>query len=313
MLDSFQFVHGALFFNIAMAICSFLMCHEFYKAMEEKGFKPIKLLGYLCTLFLIPIGVVQTHTLMMICASLIPLIVVIGLSITVISRMKYNIVDVAITLFGAIYTILMTAFLSATRAMPLGVFLIFYIVCGAWFSDIFAYLIGRAIGKHKFSVISPKKSIEGCIAGVVGSIVFVVGYSAILNNIDLVGFERASRNISVVAKVEEDLVLNNEEEIKEDVAILEEIQEDQFAKDEEMYKILKERFFDNYPLLLLLGIFVSVISQIGDLAASAIKRFADIKDFSHLMPGHGGMLDRFDSLLFVAPVVYYTIYIIQHI
>ena len=313
MLDGFQFIHGALFFNIAMAICSFLMCHEFYKAMEEKGFKPIKIFGYLCTLFLIPIGVVQTYTLMMICASLIPLIVIVGLSITVISRMKYNIVDVAITLFGAIYTILMCAFLSATRAMPLGVFLIFYIFCGAWFSDIFAYLIGRKIGKHKFSTISPKKSIEGCIAGVIGSIVFVVGYSAILNNIDLIGFEKSSEKISIVVKIEEDLALNKKEEIKEDIAKKEEIIEDKFAKDEEMYNILKDRFFTNYPLLILLGIIVSVISQIGDLAASAIKRFADIKDFSHLMPGHGGMLDRFDSVLFVAPVVYYTIYIIQHL
>jgi len=54
----------------------------------------------------------------------------------------------------------------------------------------------------------------------------------------------------------------------------------------------------------ILGCIVSLISQIGDFSASSIKRYCDIKDFSNLMPGHGGMLDRFDSILFVAPVVY---------
>ena len=59
----------------------------------------------------------------------------------------------------------------------------------------------------------------------------------------------------------------------------------------------------------ILGLVVSAISQIGDLAASSIKRYCEIKDFSDLMPGHGGMLDRFDSILFVAPVVYLALMI----
>jgi phosphatidate cytidylyltransferase len=76
---------------------------------------------------------------------------------------------------------------------------------------------------------------------------------------------------------------------------------------------LKNNLYTNYPLLIILGIIVSVVSQIGDLSASAIKRYTEIKDFSNLMPGHGGMLDRFDSILFVAPIVYYTIFIIIRI
>ena len=138
-LDSLQIIHGPFFFNIAMTICSFLMCNEFFKAMEEKGFKPIKWMGYICTLFLMPIGVVQTRTMMMICASLIPLIIFLGMCISVFSKLKYNVADIAVTLFGAIYTVLMVAFLSATRAMPMGVFLIFFIMWGAWFSDMFAF------------------------------------------------------------------------------------------------------------------------------------------------------------------------------
>ena len=84
-------------------------------------------------------------------------------------------------------------------------------------------------------------------------------------------------------------------------------------EDYTMQQKLKDNFYTNYPLLIILGLIVSVVSQIGDLAASAIKRFADIKDFSHLMPGHGGLLDRFDSILFVAPIMYYTFYIIARL
>ncbi len=261
-LDSLEFVGGALFFNIAMAICAFLMNHEFYGAMEEKGFKPIKLLGHLCVLFILPIGIVQTKTLMMICASIIPLIIFIGMTISVVTKLKYNIADVSVTVLGAIYTVLMVAFLSATRAMESGVFLIFYIFGGAWFSDIFAFFVGKAVGKHHFSTISPKKTIEGCVGGLFGTIVFFIIYSAILHNCGI-GSEQ-----------------------------------------------LNMAFLTNISAQVALGLIVSVISQVGDLAASGIKRYAEIKDFSHLWPGHGGMLDRFDSVLFVAPVIYYTFYII---
>ncbi len=60
-----------------------------------------------------------------------------------------------------------------------------------------------------------------------------------------------------------------------------------------------------FAVLALLGLFCGIISQIGDWSASAIKRYVNVKDFGSIMPGHGGVLDRFDSILFVAPVVYY--------
>lgn len=63
----------------------------------------------------------------------------------------------------------------------------------------------------------------------------------------------------------------------------------------------------SFTALVLLGVFCGVISQIGDWSASAIKRYVNVKDYGSIMPGHGGVLDRFDSILFVAPVVYYVL------
>ncbi len=77
-----------------------------------------------------------------------------------------------------------------------------------------------------------------------------------------------------------------------------------------IYGIIVNNYFDlniRYIALVLLGLFCGVISQIGDWAASAIKRYVDVKDFGNIMPGHGGVLDRFDSILFVAPVIYYVL------
>ena len=143
------------------------------------------------------------------------------------------------------------------------------------------------LGKHKVSKISPKKSWEGCIAGLLGTILFFVGYSMVLDKVIHTDIELSDESVFV----------------SEDLSMKEEIAQ----------KKLQESFYSNYLLLIPLGAIVSIISQIGDFAASGIKRYADIKDFSHLMPGHGGMLDRFDSVLFVAPVVYYTFFIIFHI
>jgi phosphatidate cytidylyltransferase len=77
-----------------------------------------------------------------------------------------------------------------------------------------------------------------------------------------------------------------------------------------IYGVILQNFFGLkvfFVVLALLGVLCGSISQIGDWSASAIKRYVNVKDFGNIMPGHGGVLDRFDSILFVAPVVYYVL------
>jgi len=136
--------------------------------------------------------------------------------------------------------------LSAIRYIPLGGYCIALIFFASWICDTFAYLFGSRFGKHKLiPEISPKKSVEGAIAGVISSALVFALYGLI---VDL-----ATDAISV-----------------------------------------------NYIVLVVSGLVLSVVSQFGDLIASLIKREHGIKDYGRIFPGHGGVMDRFDSMLAVA-------------
>ena len=124
-------------------------------------------------------------------------------------------------------------------------------MCSSWMSDVFAYFAGVTLGKHKIVPhISPKKSWEGCIGGVIGCAVIVAVYS------DLVIYDLDKPAIGIVG----------------------------------------------FTVLTFIGMFLSVVSQLGDWLASVIKRRVGIKDYGNIFPGHGGMMDRFDSTFFTIPV-----------
>ncbi len=163
-------------------------------------------------------------------------------------RAKFN--EAAVAMF---ITFVITCFLSniiLIRELKHGFFyMILCIVCCAWCTDIFAYLTGILIGKHRpFPLISPKKSIEGCIGGSVFSIGAFCLACFIYQNITGVSF--------------------------------------------------------NWPLVLIYSLCCTLIGQIGDLSFSYIKRSYGIKDFGKILPGHGGFLDRLDSLIFISPMFY---------
>ncbi len=238
-----------LIFNSAVVIISCIGLWEFYSAVKKKGAKPIELLGYISVLLLVGIGKIPNDILIMITLLIIPLALFLTFCVSILTSLKYNIEDIAITLFGIIYVTYLFSFLVHTRAMNNGEYFIWFIFGGAWLTDTFAYLVGIAIGKHKFSKISPKKSIEGCIGGLLGCVLFYIGYAHLLN-VNIV-------NMNI-----------------------------------------------NYVFIGILGFCVSIVAQIGDFAASSIKRYCEIKDYSEIMPGHGGILDRFDSILMISPLVY---------
>ena len=123
---------------------------------------------------------------------------------------------------------------------------IVFLYISIWSCDTLAYFIGRLIGEHKLSsVISPRKTVEGALAGVLGAL--------------------------IAAWICQQTFMS------------------QFA------------FRQLIPIALIVGI----IGQIGDLVESLLKRAAGVKDSSAIIPGHGGVLDRFDSIIFTAPWVYY--------
>ena len=189
-------------------------------------------------------------------ADLMPVVALLLLmAIYVVRYPKYNAKEIFVSFTGYVYVAVLLSFLYRIRVEDNGMLLLWLVFIGTWGSDTCAYCIGCLFGKHKaFPVLSPKKSVEGCIGGIVGTALIAGIYAACLNRF-VEGAE-----VSVLVFV-------------------------------------------------IIGILASVVSQIGDLAASAMKRNYEIKDYGKLIPGHGGILDRFDSIIFTAPLVYLMVQI----
>ena len=138
------------------------------------------------------------------------------------------------------------------------VFFILLTLCFAWGGDSAAYFAGRFFGKHKLAPeVSPKKTIEGAIGGILGSVVLGIAAMAI--------YAPLSRNVEAFTATNSSLTL--------------------------------------YLVIAVMAMISSVLGILGDLFASAVKRQVGIKDYGTIFPGHGGILDRFDSVMFIAPFV----------
>jgi phosphatidate cytidylyltransferase len=159
------------------------------------------------------------------------------------------IINLGITYLGILYIPIFLSSLIYLREYDKifyynGAYLILGIIVSIWTCDSAAYFVGIKIGKHKiFPRVSPKKSWEGSIAGLISAIIAMVILQKYL--LDFITFRQA----------------------------------------------------------LIMGIVIGVFGQIGDLIESLFKRDAGVKDSSNLIPGHGGFFDRFDSLIFIAPIM----------
>lgn len=162
---------------------------------------------------------------------------------------RYRAEQVVGAFFSFIYAPIMLAFVFLTRETTVtsGLLVVWLILISSWGCDTCAYCVGVLIGKHKiFPRLSPKKSLEGCIGGVLGA--------------------------ALIGGIYTCLIVKN--------------------------------FYVEIPIICAAG---AVMSMVGDLAASAIKRNNEIKDYGHLIPGHGGIMDRFDSMIVTAPMTYFLV------
>ena len=232
--------------SILMAIVGIRAIYELSNCAKNKNHKIISWIGYI---YAILIGFINIIPIKLEYAlySILVTIIILFLHV-IITNGKITFEDISYTLFGLIYLIGFTSFIPLIYSLNNGNILIWYVFIAAWGTDTFAYLIGKHFGKHKFSKISPNKTIEGCSAGTIGAITLTIIYTIFINNYF---------NIEI-----------------------------------------------SFVTVAIMGLLLSLIGQVGDFAASVIKRHFEVKDFSNLFPGHGGMIDRIDSVIFIAPFAY---------
>lgn len=163
------------------------------------------------------------------------------------SHAKLPFQAIACTAFAGLVMPLLLSALLRLRCMEDGAFFVLIPLVLAFVADSGAYFAGRFFGRHKLApIISPKKTIEGAVGGVVCTVVFMLLYGLVLQ--------------------------------------------------------MAFGFQVNYLAALVYGVLGSTISIVGDLTYSVIKRQVGIKDYGNVLPGHGGVLDRFDSMSLVAPL-----------
>jgi phosphatidate cytidylyltransferase len=238
--------YGGVPLYLAQIAMSSTAIYEFYNAFKEKNINPLYSIGYIFSIFIGLKNIMHLPTKY----TFMVLFVLFIMCMISMLRVKNNIIDVSITLLGLVYVDLFLDFIILTiNDFTLGYIYVWFIFIIACATDTFAYFSGYLFGKHKLiPKVSPKKTIEGSIGGMLGSIICCTIFGYIFNL--------------------------------------------------------------NLGYIILLGAIGSIVAQIGDLFASSIKRFVGIKDYGKLIPGHGGILDRFDSVILVSPFVYYAFYLL---
>jgi phosphatidate cytidylyltransferase len=241
---------GDPWFSLLIAAAAFAGTYEFYRMANFDRREPLIYLGLLWALALVlsphyrnpgvlPLVITAMMVIPLICLLLRP------------SREK-AFVDWAWTIVGALYVGWMLSYWLRLRGLEYGQNWVYLAMLTTFANDTGAYFIGRARGKHKLaSAISPAKTWEGAIGGLISAILAAIVIAMVLNLISPFTFK--------------------------------------------------------YWQIILLGFLVSIFAQIGDLVESLLKRNTGAKESGNLLPGHGGILDRFDSLIFVGAVVYYYV------
>ena len=220
-----------------LCVFAWQCCNEFYKMMRMAGRMPNELIG-LAAAVAFPIAANISYLY----SGVVAFLLAIATGVWYVLTPRANISDVALTVFGPMYTSLLFTSILKFRAVDPGIMggiLTFAVMASIWVNDSFAYIFGSRFGRTKLAPkISPNKSWEGFFGGMLGSVLVWV-------LISLLGLMAVP-----------------------------------------------------IPMAILTGIVLGVFGVIGDLFESRIKRSVGVKDSGNIMPGHGGLLDRHDSMLF---------------
>ena len=172
----------------------------------------------------------------------------------------------AASAFAFGYIAIPMALLVGIREQPAGAIWTIYTLLAVWAGDIFAYFVGKSLGRHRMSPdISPKKTWEGAVASILASVI-----------VGTLWFQHAPGISSALLRI----------------GLIE--------RRDGIFGLEQPRL---WPIILL-SVVVNIAAQLGDLVESLIKRGAGVKDSGTILPGHGGMLDRIDAMLFAVPVVW---------
>jgi phosphatidate cytidylyltransferase len=251
---------------------------EFLKLVTPYGVQPLTLATYIfVALFFVFVIVASTNrtplveTTAMVYGTALAAALAPFIFLTVAMRMKRaNLTSrypaAAAAVFAFAYIAIPMALLVGIRQQPAGAIWTIYTLLAVWAGDIFAYFVGKALGRHRMSPqISPKKTWEGAVASIIASVI-----------IGTLWIQHAPGISSTLLQV------------------------GLIDRRDGMFGL------EQPPLgpIILLSAVVNIAAQLGDLVESLIKRGAGVKDSGTILPGHGGMLDRIDAMLFAVPVVW---------
>ena len=258
-----------------VGIIALITIREFLKLTEAYGVQPMPLPTYILTaLFFVVLGIGGNTPLLSTGQFLIMLGFAAGIAPFLFLTRAMRGEDLragypasAASVFAFTYIAVPLGMLVQLRQQWAGTFYVLYLLLVVWAGDIFAYFVGKTIGRHLMSPrISPKKTWEGAVASVVASV--AVGWGMFHYALPL------SSQLLRAGLIE---------------------------RRDGMFGLERPAMGP----VILLTVVLNLAAQLGDLVESLIKRGAGVKDSGAILPGHGGMLDRIDAMLFAAPVLWY--------
>jgi phosphatidate cytidylyltransferase len=236
---------GGIWYALLLLIAVNLGIFEYYKVFKSQSLNLPVAFGFIGVTSLV--GIIYFEQQLLFYPVLMILFVLLYMHALFFME-KFSISESALLLWGVIYLGGLAGYMLSLRMLPDGAFYTYVLLFSVWIHDTLAYFIGIKWGVRKFApLISPNKSVEGSLAG-------VLGLTAILFSTAILFPDYLTINPTQAA---------------------------------------------------LMGLGIAIFAQLGDLLESALKRQLKAKDSGSLIPGHGGILDRLDSLLLSAPFVYY--------